>query len=288
MITEVVLGTGLVALMLLAGGEDGGAKYTDKQRNALWQALCAQWKNGAEPPAAHMNAIAASGLPDTSRARELAAEFWSSIEKRSGGIRTVCPPPPWTEEPTAPGGFAPIPTGPGGDNPYLDVLDDYIREAPGPNSMLAITKKNGAAGLSGVAAAVVKDMGVPNTGANRITVMKALALSKWNLPYRLPRAKSYWTVERDGVIFDARGAFYPANVDAVTAIAQGELPRRNLAWNTKVVKTGAGSSYGMLYIPDFTTFDNKVIAPSADPVGKGMLPTGLMQVLGKTAADIVP
>lgn len=300
MIVELALGGGILALMLMGGG---GSEVSDEDRNALWNALCGQWKNGANPPDALGNAIAAAGLDETTTTANLAMELWESIAQRSGGDRTLCPVPPWTQvtgvtgeltppKPPKPGGINPAPVGPlfpPPGNGALGVYQSYLDAAPGADSILQVTKANGGGGLSGVAHDIVAALGAEQSSTNRVTVMKALSLSKWNLPYRMPHAPKYWTVTRDGLTWDVRGAFFPANVDVATAVAQGQLPRRNIAWKTSVQKTGDGSSYGALYVPDFAVFDGKVIPPSNDDEGAaGMVPDSLLGALGVTPDDITP
>ncbi len=300
---------GAIAAFFFAGGK--GSEVTDAQRDALWNSLCAQWKNGATVPVAFAQAINAADLPDTDTMLETAAALWENIVQRSGGDRTVCPDPPW-EGPLTTGELGPIkgitmlpqddddddpfggpkepifpPPPAGGGDSLDDVLSDFTNEAPGPGSLVQVTKQNGSQGMAGLSAAILSAAGAPNTNQNRVRIRKMVGLSKWNYPYRVPTDGSkYWSTFLDGVHFDIRAAFDPVNVNAQSSILQGKLPRRNVKWSQTIAKSGSGSSYGMLYIPEFQTFAGEVAAPSEDEDGVGMLPTALMNALGVTAADI--
>lgn len=136
------------------------------------------------------------------------------------------------------------------DNPQ-DVLDSILSDTPVPGKFYQIKKGD-------VLANIVRDAlnaAMPTSGGDgqtRVRYMKCVSASAWNrelygFPGDFTSGFPNWT-SPDNI--SIRSSFFPRHDNAISAILNRQMPSRgNLSRSGNSYTGGAGSSYGLLWLP---------------------------------------
>lgn len=153
------------------------------------------------------------------------------------------PPPP--VEPPQPPTVDPI-------DRIRDIASPLLSTTPKPGAFFII--EQGAGGIESTIKAALASVGIYNAKYQKVVLPAMQALSagpRWNRPLYSrkkstnPNTNEYWA--SNGRVINP--AWLPRNDDARAALLNGRKPRRNI--NDSGNKTGAGSSYGLVWIPKF-------------------------------------
>jgi hypothetical protein len=137
----------------------------------------------------------------------------------------------------------------GGTKKPGEVLTELLSDTPTLGKYYLIKNGDVALGANGVLAKALDGAAVgADTGGNRLALLKLMTLSPWNRTlYARTNTTANWPAYTNADGQNLGAAWLPRHQSAISKIASGEMPKRNIS--STGVKQGTGSSYALLWFP---------------------------------------